>query len=79
MKRKKRNYLSPEQEFQDRLDFSETPQGRDFYEVQREKDQLAVDRIGEAKSAKELRRLEKQWDREAKQDALRFDREMRRQ
>ena len=75
---KKRNYLSPGREFEDRLLFSSTPQGRDFYEKQREKDDRAVERMQEARSAKELRRLEKQWEREAKLDSLRFDREMRR-
>jgi len=74
---KKKNFLSHEQEFQDRLDFSDTPQGRDFYERQREKDDVAVERMQQAKSERELRRAEKQWEREAKTDALRFDREMR--
>ena len=73
----KRNFLTKSQEFQDRLDFSETPQGRDFYERQREKDSRAVEKMQQARSERELRRAEKQWEREAKRDALRFDREMR--
>ena len=48
-----------------------------FYDRQLEKDNRAIEKIQKAKSAREIKRIEKDWHKEEQQDRIAFERQTR--
>jgi hypothetical protein len=53
----------------------DTQKGRDFFDKQLEKDNKAIEKIQRAKSARELRKIERDWRREEARDRQAFNKE----